>query len=35
MLLHTDQQHPHVHLVVKAENELGRRQVGGSPRGST
>ena len=25
MALHTDQQHPHVHLVVKAENELGRR----------
>jgi hypothetical protein len=25
MVLHTDQQHPHVHLVVKAENELGRR----------
>jgi hypothetical protein len=24
-LLHTDQQHPHVHLVVKAESELGRR----------
>ena len=23
--LHTDQKHPHVHLVVKAENELGRR----------
>ena len=25
MVLHTDQQHPHVHLVVRAENELGRR----------
>jgi hypothetical protein len=25
MVLHTDQKHPHVHLVVKAENELGRR----------
>jgi hypothetical protein len=25
MVLHTDQQHPHVHLVVKAESELGRR----------
>ena len=25
MVLHTHQQHPHVHLVVKAENELGRR----------
>jgi len=25
MALHTDQQHPHVHLVVKAESELGRR----------
>ncbi len=25
MVLHTDQQHPHVHLVVKAENEIGRR----------
>jgi hypothetical protein len=25
MALHTDPQHPHVHLVVKAENELGRR----------
>jgi hypothetical protein len=25
MVLHTDQRHPHVHLVVKAENELGRR----------
>jgi hypothetical protein len=23
--LHTHQQHPHVHLVVKAENELGQR----------
>lgn len=25
LVLHTHQQHPHVHLVVKAENELGRR----------
>ena len=25
MALHTDQQHPHVHVVVKAESELGRR----------
>ena len=25
MVLHTDQAHPHVHLVVKAENEYGRR----------
>jgi hypothetical protein len=25
MVLHTDQQHPHVHLVIKAESELGRR----------
>jgi type IV secretory pathway VirD2 relaxase len=25
MVLHTDQKHPHVHLVVKAENELGHR----------
>ena len=25
MALHTDQQHPHVHLVVKAESEEGRR----------
>jgi multidrug efflux pump subunit AcrB len=25
MALHTDQQNPHVHLVVKAESELGRR----------
>ncbi len=25
MVLHTHQQHPHVHLVVKAESELGRR----------
>jgi hypothetical protein len=25
MVLHNDQKHPHVHLVVKAENELGRR----------
>jgi hypothetical protein len=25
MVLHTHQQHPHVHLVVKAENEMGRR----------
>jgi hypothetical protein len=25
MVLHTDQRHPHVHLVVKAENELGKR----------
>jgi len=25
MVLHTDQQHPHVHLVVKAENEQGKR----------
>ena len=25
MVLHTDQQHPHVHLVVKAESEVGRR----------
>jgi hypothetical protein len=25
MVLHTDQEHPHLHLVVKAESELGRR----------
>jgi hypothetical protein len=25
MVLHTHQRHPHVHLVVKAENEFGRR----------
>ncbi|HEX3949413.1 MAG TPA: relaxase/mobilization nuclease domain-containing protein [Steroidobacteraceae bacterium] len=25
MVLHTEQKHPHVHLVVKAENELGQR----------
>lgn len=25
MVLHTDQQHPHVHLVVKAESEQGKR----------
>lgn len=25
MVLHTDQRHPHVHMVVKAENEYGRR----------
>ena len=25
MALHTDQPHPHVHLVVKAESEVGRR----------
>jgi hypothetical protein len=25
MVLHTDRQHPHVHLVVKAESEHGRR----------
>jgi hypothetical protein len=25
MVLHTDQKHPHVHLVVKAESEHGRR----------
>src|SRR5580692_12181315 len=25
MVLHTHQQHPHVHLVVKAEDEFGRR----------
>ena len=25
MVLHMDQQHPHVHLVVKAENEQGKR----------
>jgi hypothetical protein len=25
MVLHTDQQHPHVHVVVKAESEEGRR----------
>jgi hypothetical protein len=25
MVLHTDQQHPHVHMVVKAESEHGRR----------
>ncbi|MDB6043044.1 MAG: hypothetical protein JWM63_1595 [Gammaproteobacteria bacterium] len=25
MVLHTDQQHPHVHLVVKAESEQGER----------
>jgi hypothetical protein len=25
MALHTDQQHPHVHMVVKAESEHGRR----------
>ena len=25
MVLHTDQQHPHVHMVVKAESERGRR----------
>jgi hypothetical protein len=28
MVLHTHQQHPHVHLVMKAENELGRRSQG-------
>ncbi len=25
MVLHTDQQHPHVHMVVRAEGEHGRR----------
>jgi hypothetical protein len=25
MVLHTDQQHPHVHMVVKAENDNGQR----------
>ena len=25
MVLHTDQQHPHVHMVVKSESEEGRR----------
>jgi len=25
MVMHTDQKHPHVHLVVKAENELSKR----------
>ena len=25
MVLHTHQKHPHVHLVVKAKNQLGRR----------
>src|SRR5215471_13495785 len=25
MVLHTDQQHPHVHMVVKAEGEDGQR----------
>jgi len=25
MVLHTDQQHPHVHMVVKAESEVGQR----------
>jgi hypothetical protein len=25
MVLHTDQKHPHVHLVVKAEHEMGKR----------
>lgn len=25
MVLHTDQAHPHVHMVVKAEGEHGRR----------
>jgi hypothetical protein len=25
MVLHTDQRHPHVHMVVKAEDEYGRR----------
>jgi hypothetical protein len=25
MVLHTDQQHPHVHMVVKAEGEHGQR----------
>jgi hypothetical protein len=25
LVLHTDQKHPHVHLVVKAENEVGKR----------
>src|SRR6185437_7873736 len=25
MALHTDQAHPHVHLLVKAENEYGKR----------
>jgi len=25
MVLHTDQQHPHVHVVVKAESEQGKR----------
>jgi len=27
MVLHTDQQHPHVHIVVKAEAELDRRRL--------
>jgi relaxase-like protein len=27
MVLHTHQQHPHVHLVVKAEDEFGRRRL--------
>jgi hypothetical protein len=27
MVLHTDQRHPHVHLVVKAESELGRERL--------
>jgi hypothetical protein len=27
MVLHTRQQHPHVHLVVKAEDEFGRRRL--------
>ena len=27
MVLHTHQQHPHVHLVVKAEAEVGRRRL--------
>ena len=31
MALHTDQGHPHVHLVVKAEDEYGRRLHIGKP----
>jgi hypothetical protein len=27
MVLHTDQRHPHVHLVVKAERELGQERL--------
>jgi hypothetical protein len=34
MVLHTDQQHPHMHMVVKAEGEDGQRGTSSEVVGS-